>query len=148
MNSSDYKKLFEQSSFSEVVIDTDFTIVAAYDVFLKSTNTVLKNIISKNLFEVFPENPHESIIRTSFDRVLITKAPDTLSVVRYDIPNPDGVGFIQKYWRPTHSPVLDALGNVKYIIQRVEDATENKILIEQHEKIGRASCRERVCSTV
>lgn len=137
MNTSDYKSFFEQSSSSEVVIDTAFAIVAVSDAFLKNTNTVRENIILRNLFEVFPENPNangESIIRASFDRVLTTKVSDTLSLVRYDIPNPDGVGFIPKYWRPTHSPVLDAFGNVKYIIQRLEDVTENKILIEQIEK--------------
>jgi PAS domain S-box-containing protein len=141
MDSIDYKALFEQSSASVVVMDTDFTVLAVSDAFATATKTIREDIVGRNIFDVFPDNPHDSTangentIRASLNRVLTTKTPDRLAVVRYDIPNPESEHgeFITKYWRPRHSPVLDELNNVKYIIQQAEDVTENEVLIEQIE---------------
>jgi PAS domain S-box-containing protein len=141
MDIIDYKALFEQSSASVVMMDTDFTILAVSDTFTKATKTIREDIVGRNIFDVFPDNPNDSTangentIRASLNRVLTTKTPDRLAVVRYDIPNPESEHgeFITKYWRPRHSPVFDELNNVKYIIQQAEDVTENEALIEQLE---------------
>ncbi len=141
MNASDYKQLFEQSSELVVVMDTEFTILAASDSYLKVTKTTRENITGRDIFNVFPDNPNdisangESKIRDSFNRVLKNKTADTLAVVKYDIPKPEseGGGFELKYWRPCHSPVLDEFNNVKYIVQRVEDVTENGGLVSKLE---------------
>ncbi|WP_353482810.1 ATP-binding protein [Haliscomenobacter sp.] len=141
MDTNYYIKIFEQSSELLVVIDTNFAIVAASDAFLKSTSTVRENIVGCAIFEVFPDNPDDetangkSKVLDSFNRVLKNKTPDTLAVVKYDIPKPEleGGGFEVKYWQGINSPLLDEQHNVKYIIQRIEDVTENKALITQLE---------------
>ncbi len=141
MDTKDYIKLFEQSSELLVVIDTNFAIVAASDAFLETTVTVRENIVGRDIFDVFPDNPAdktangESIVRASFNRVIKNKTKDALPVVKYDIPKPEseGGGFELKYWQATNSPILDENNNVKYIVQRAEDVTENKTLITQHE---------------
>ncbi len=141
MDTQDYIKIFEQSSDLLVVIDTNFAIVAASDSFLASTSTARENIVGCDIFEVFPYNPEdenangESIIRASFDRVIKNKTKETLPVIKYDIPKPEsrGGGFDVKYWQATNSPLLDQENNVKYIVQRAVDATENKTLITQLE---------------
>jgi len=141
MDTKDYIKIFEQTSELLVVIDTHFAIMAASDSFLKATTTVRENIVGRDIFEVFPDNPDdktangESIIRASFNWVIKNKTKDALPVVKYDIPKPEseGGGFDVKYWQATNSPILDEKNNVKYIVQRAEDVTENKTLITQHE---------------
>ncbi|MBC7846173.1 MAG: PAS domain-containing protein [Flavobacterium sp.] len=141
MDVKDYIKIFEQSSELLVVIDTNFVIVAASDAFLKATTTVRENIVGRNAFDVFPDNPDdktangESIARASFNRAIKNKTKDVLPVVKYDIPKPEseGGGYELKYWQATSSPILDENNNVKYIIHRTEDVTENKILITQLE---------------
>jgi PAS domain-containing protein len=141
MDATDYKVLFDQSSSLTVVMDTGFTIVAASDAFLKATKTVRENIVGQGLFDVFPDNPADetangkSKVLDSFNWVLKNKRPDKLPVVKYDIPKPEsqGGGFEVKYWQAIHSPVLDEENNVKYIIQRAEDVTENKTLNTQLE---------------
>jgi len=141
MDTKDYIKLFEQSSELLVVIDTNFAIVAASDAFLKATTTVRENIVGRNAFDVFPDNPDdktangESIVRASFTRVIKNKTKDVLPIVKYDIPKSEseGGGYELKYWQATSSPILDENTNVKYIIHRTEDVTENRILITQLE---------------
>jgi len=141
MDAKDYINIFEQSSELLVVIDTSFAIVAASDAFLKTTLTVRADIVGRDIFDVFPDNPGditangESVLRASFNRVIKNKVSDKLRVVKYDIPKPEheGGGFDVKYWQAVNSPVLDEQKNVKYIIQRAEDVTENKTLITQLE---------------
>eukprot|EP01036_Dinobryon_divergens_P030763 gene30763-40058_t len=141
MDAKYYIKVFEQSSELLIVIETNFIIVAASDSFLKSTFTIREDIVGRNIFDVFPDNPDdktangESIVRASFDRVIKNKSKDVLPVVKYDIPKPEseGGGFELKYWQATSSPILDENSNVKYIIHQTEDVTENKTLITQHE---------------
>ena len=141
MDTKDYIKIFEQSSELLVVIDTNFAIVAASDAFLKTTMTKRENILGRNLFDVFPDNPHdgaangERIIRASLNRIIKNKTPDILPAVKYDIPKPEseGGGFEVKYWQGINSPVLDEKNNVKYVILRTEDVTENKTLTSRLE---------------
>ncbi len=142
MNTLDFKQFFEQSPGLVVVIDTDFTVVAVSDGFLQVTKTKRENIIGRDIFHAFPNNPGdisangETLVRDSFIRVLTTRMADSLPVVKYDIPKPasEGGGFDVKYWQATNSPILDENNNVKYIIQRAEDVTENKTLIQQIDK--------------
>ncbi len=140
MKTTDYKALFEQSSALELVVDTDFTIIAASDELLKATKTERKNMIGKKIFEAFPDNPNdatakgESAIRASFNRVMETKKTDTLPVTKYGIPKSGSPNeFEAKYWKPVHSPVFDEFNNVKYIIQWVVDVTENELLMARLE---------------
>ncbi len=141
MDTKDYVKIFEQASELLVVIDTDFAIVDASDAFLQATTTVRENIVGRNALDLFLDNTEdktangESIVRASFNRVLKNKTKDVLPVVKYDIPKPEseGGGYEVKYWQANNSPVLDEMNNVKYIILRAEDFTENKTLITQHD---------------
>ncbi|MFV8356384.1 PAS domain S-box protein [Flavobacterium sp. XS1P32] len=137
MDTIDYVALFEQSQGLVLVIDTNFTIVAASDDFIKKTKTTRENITGRDIFVVFPLNPEdrtsdgESKMRASFNWVIKNKTADTLPIVRYDIPKrtSESGGFESKYWKVINSPILDANNNVKYIIQRSEDVTENETLL-------------------
>ena len=69
-------------------------------------------------------------LKTSLERVLKSRAADTMAVQRYDIrrPEAEGGGFEERFWSPLNSPVLDLNGNVRYIIHRVEDVTARQQL--------------------
>jgi PAS domain-containing protein len=49
-----------------------------------------------------------------------------MEVQRYDVRRPasEGGGFVERYWSPMNSPVLDETGKERWIVHRVEDATE------------------------
>ncbi|WP_051929318.1 ATP-binding protein [Flavobacterium sp. 83] len=143
MVENDYKDLFNLSPSILVVIDLNFIIIAASDAFLKATMTEREKISGKNIFDIFPINPDdinadgEKNIRASFNSVIKNKQTDTLPVQKYDIrkPEADGGGFEIKYWKISHSPLLDAADNVKYIIQHGEDITENQQLISNNQAL-------------
>lgn len=127
----DFKALFESAPglFLVLTPDEPFTIVAASDAFLRATLTDRAGVLSRGLFEVFPDNPEDPAatgvanLRASLQRVLATRAADTMPVQKYDIPRPDGSAFEERYWSPVNAPVLGPGGDVVQIIHRVEDVT-------------------------
>jgi signal transduction histidine kinase len=128
----DFRLLFEQAPDVLLVLLPDaprFTMVAATKARLLVTHTTLEDTVGKGLFEVFPDNPDDPgatgvhNLRASLDRVLATRAPDTMAVQKYDIRGPDG-NFQVRFWSPKNLPVLSESGEVRYVLHRVEDVTE------------------------
>jgi signal transduction histidine kinase len=128
----DYRLLFEESPDILLVLLPDaprFTMVGATRARLTVTHTTRERIVGRGLFEVFPDDPTDSDatgtrnLRASLERVLATRAPDTMAVQKYDIQGPDGQ-FLSRYWSPKNIPVLAPDGRILYILHRVEDVTQ------------------------
>jgi signal transduction histidine kinase len=128
----DFRLLFEASPEVLLVLLPDaprYTMVAATRARFAATHTTPEDSIGRGLFEIFPDNPDDPAasgaenLRASLDRVLATRAPDTMAVQKYDIRGKDG-SFEAKYWSPRNIPVLSQSGEVSYILHRVEDVTE------------------------
>ncbi len=141
----DFRAVFESAPGAYLVLARDLTIVAASDSYLRATMTQRDEILGQRLFDLFPKNPADPAatgprdLRASFEQVLATRAPDTLASQRYDIRRPaaEGGGFEVRRWGITNSPVIDAAGEVAWIIhqveersplQRAEDATPRSFL--------------------
>ncbi|MBP2283004.1 PAS domain S-box-containing protein [Flavobacterium sp. CG_23.5] len=143
MDENDYLDLFEQSPALLLVLDTKFNIVTATDAYLKVTMTERKNIVGRNMFDVFPDNPSnknsEAItnVKASLIQVLKSKVTDIMQIQKHDIRKPESEGgeFEERFWSPVNSPILDKNNNVKYIIHRVEDVTQNKELTSTNQKL-------------
>jgi signal transduction histidine kinase len=124
-----FENLFVSLPGLYLVLAPDLRIVAVSDAYLKATMTKRGEIVGRNLFEVFPDNPDDpaatgtSNLRASLDRVRQTAAADTMAIQKYDIRRPDGA-FEERYWSPINSPVLGEDHRIAYIIHRVEDVTE------------------------
>src|SRR5215207_8091782 len=119
----DFHLLFEESPDILLVLLPDaprFTMVGATRSRLAATHTTREQIIGKGLFELFPDNPDDpsatgtANLRASLERVLATRAPDTMAVQKYDIRAPDG-SFQVRYWSPRNIPLLSPQGEVMYI---------------------------------
>jgi PAS domain S-box-containing protein len=128
----DFSILFNKSPVACMVMATDFTIVAVTDAHLEATSAVRENIVGRNIFDAFPENPDQaagdgvSNVRASMLRVLQSRQLDMMPIQRYDVPaagRPED-GFVVRYWKPMHYPVLDSEGEVTHIIQHVENVTQ------------------------
>src|SRR5690349_11408509 len=127
-----FRLLFEQSPDVLLVLLPDtprYTMVAATRARYAATHTTAEQTIGRGLFELFPDNPDDAAatgmanLRASLERVLATRAPDSMAVQKYDIRMPDGT-FAVKHWSPKNLPVLSDTGEVLFILHRVEDVTE------------------------
>lgn len=136
----DFRALFESAPGLYLVLRPDFAIVAVSDAYLAATMTRREEILGRDIFEVFPDNPDDPTatgvrnLKASLERVRDTGHPDTMAVQKYDIRRPDseGGGFEERYWSPLNSPVLAGKGRtLGYIIHRVEDVTEF-VRLKQH----------------
>jgi two-component system, sensor histidine kinase len=127
-----YQLLFESSPASFLILlpDADFTIAAVTEDYLRDTLTERENIVGRPIFDVFPDNPaapesHSTrLLAASFQRVIATKSVDTMALIRYDLPKPDGTGFEERYWRPVNKAALSPEGEILYIIHRAQDVTD------------------------
>jgi anti-anti-sigma regulatory factor len=96
-------------------------------------------IIGRGLFEVFPDNPDdlatqgERTVRASFERVIRNRVADTMPVLKYDIQRPEseGGGFEERFWSTVIYPRLGPIGELRYLILRVQEVTE---LIRQEQE--------------
>ncbi|EQD61243.1 sensor histidine kinase, partial [mine drainage metagenome] len=120
----DFRRLFEESRTIILVLLPDaprYTMVAATRARLTATHTTHEQILGRGLFEVFPDDPADPAasgthnLRVSLERVMSTRAPDTMAVQKYDIPGPGGE-FLSRYWSPKNIPILDAAGEILYIL--------------------------------
>lgn len=132
MKKPDFQALFESAPGLYLVLTPELEIIAASDAYLNATMTKRDQIAGRPLFEVFPDNPDDPAadgvrnLRASLERVLMQRSGDAMTLQKYDIRRPaeEGGGFEERYWSPFNSPLLDADGNIRYIIHRVEDVTE------------------------
>lgn len=130
--SIDYRALFYRSPNPYVLLAPDLTIVAANDAYLRITASRRDDLIGRNLFDVFPNEPDDPNnkgalqLRESLERVLHTGEPDTLAIIPYTVPRhtPTGIVVEERYWSATHTPILNDRGDVKYILQHTVDVTE------------------------
>ena len=137
---TDFRTIFESVPGLYLVLLPDLTIHAVSDAYTKATLTKRREIIGKQLFDVFPDNPDDatadgvSNLRASLKYVLKHKVTHTMAVQKYDIRRPDGT-FEERYWSPVNKPVLNVTDEVIYIIHRVEDVTD--LVRLQNEQIAK-----------
>lgn len=135
--SNDTLKALETAPNMYLVLSPELNILTASDLYLQATKHNRETIVGKHIFEAFPANPNlpdgdgVQNINASLQMVLRTKKPHFMNIQRYDVPDANDPGkFVQHYWDPSHTPVLDECGNISYIIQQATDVTA-KITTEQ-----------------
>lgn len=140
----DYNVIFEKGPALYAILKPDsptYTIISVSESFLQATHTQRTDIIGKSFFDVFPDNPesggsrNKKSLRRVFEKVLISKKPNQLPPIRYDIPVNGGEKFVSRYWTVNNTPVLNAEGEVEYIINSPTDVTD-VIKVAQDERLA------------
>ena len=54
---ADFRRIFDFVPASCLILDTNFTIVAVNNAYLRDTLTQSPDIICRPIFEIFPDNP-------------------------------------------------------------------------------------------
>jgi PAS domain S-box-containing protein len=124
-----HEAIFRSSPTATLVLDVQLNIRDANPAYLRTTGRELHDLVGRNVFVAFPDNPEEpgegvARLRASMQRALETGEPDGMWVQRYDIPGPSGSGtFEERYWSPVNTPILDADGRRLGLLHTVEDVT-------------------------
>lgn len=143
LQNSNFRAIFESCPGLFLILDPAFNIVAVSDAYARATLTKRSEIVGRNIFEVFPDNPGNpkadgvKNLRASLQRVLVRKTADDMAIQKYDIRTPESgrTEFEERYWKPLNSPVLNSAGEVEYIIHRAEDITD---LVRLQRRLGDA----------
>jgi PAS domain S-box-containing protein len=121
--------VFDAHPSPTLVLDTRFVIRAANTAYLRQTGRTAEDILGRNVFDAFPDNPDDpdsdgpANLRRSLQRVLRTGREHHMAVQRYDVPeSAEGGPFVKKYWAPVNSPIIEDR-RVIGILHRVEDVT-------------------------
>jgi signal transduction histidine kinase len=129
----DFEVIFKSCPGLYLILDTQFTIIAASQAYLEATLTNKEDAFNKNIFDVFPDDPNDpndpnangaSLLRASLQSVLVHKKKNIMALQKYDIRNAKNF-FEERYWSPINYPVFDSNENIKYILHCVVDVTES-----------------------
>ncbi len=125
----DYTLVFQGTPTPLLILSPQLRILGVNDAYLRVTLARREDILGRMTFEAFPENSDTSSanglanVQASLNKVRERKVTDVMAVQRYDVRNPATGEFEPRYWCPVNTPVLDASGELRYIIHRVEDVT-------------------------
>lgn len=122
----DFELVFNKMPGLCLVLDASFTIVARNEEHARQTFTQDKPVVGQSVFAAFPDNPDHSgamgvaQARQSLLKVMKTRQPDVIALIRYDIKAPGGP-FQPRYWSVTNTPILGQDGYVRWILVRAEE---------------------------
>ena len=88
----DFAAVLNASPNLYLLLATDLTIIGANEAYLRAAGRVRKELVGRNVFDAFPPDPAHPAgaeqFRASFARVLSTRKPDTIALVKYAVPDP------------------------------------------------------------
>lgn len=142
INDPNFEVLFKATPAPYLILSPDaphFTILEVNEAYCRATRSSRTDLLGKGIFEAFPDNhldPASSGVanlRRSLMKVVTESTEDRMAIQQYDIPVRGKDAFQVRYWSPVNYPVLDAQGQLLYIIHSVTDLT-NQVLTEKREK--------------
>ncbi|HTI85162.1 MAG TPA: PAS domain-containing protein [Alphaproteobacteria bacterium] len=122
------RRWFDAAPHGYLLLSPALVIVDINATYARLTMTDRDAVVGRHMFEVFPDNPDNpaadgvTSLSASLGRVLAHKRRDQMSWQRYDVRDPGGE-FVERHWSPVNVPILDANGDVEYILHAVDDVT-------------------------
>ena len=129
----DLAQVFDASPNPYVLLTPDLRIVEANQAYLDVTRSTREAIIGRPMFAAFDSGPGEEApenvrqVRASLEKARDTRRRDHLALVRFSIARRGDDGrevFEDRFWSATHSPVLNAAGEVALLLQHTTDITD------------------------
>jgi PAS domain S-box-containing protein len=121
----DYQHLFRSLPESFLLMGPDSTVLDNTDSHVAVSLKSREEAVGKTIFEAYPTSGTSGVnaIQESHDYVRQHLEPHTMPLIRYDLAGADGQ-LEEFYWQATHYPILDAQGQLQYILQRTQNVTE------------------------
>ncbi len=149
----DYQHVFHSLPENFLLIGTDpeATILDNTDSHVAVSLKSRAEAVGKPFFEAYPAGDEDGAakIRESHEHVRRFLEPHTMPLIRYDLARPaaQGGGLEEFYWQATHYPIVDAAGQLQYILQRTQNVTEQlriaKAAAEAQQKLADEQERTR-----
>ncbi|GAA4504875.1 hypothetical protein GCM10023172_31880 [Hymenobacter ginsengisoli] len=149
----DYQNVFRSlpENFLLIAPNPEATILDNTDSHVAVSLKRREEVIGKPFFEAYPASDESGAaqIRESHEHVRRHLEPHTMPLIRYDLERPteQGGGLEEFYWEATHYPVLDAQGQLQYILQRTQNVTEQlraaRLAAETQQKLAEEQERTR-----
>ncbi len=141
----DYQSLFRSLPDSYLLLAADGTILDNTDEHVAVSLLPRAQAVGRDIFVAYPSAPEsQRQLRESHDYVRAHRQPHTMELLRYDLERPAeaGGGTKELYWEVTHYPVLDANGELQYILQRPQNVTA-RIHAERERQATEAALAEQ-----
>ena len=123
----DYRTLFHALPGAFLLLAPDGTVLDNSDQHVGVSLLPRSQAVGRNIFDAYPSAPEsQRDLHASHEQVRRTLLPDAMPLLRYDLERPAelGGGTEERYWQITHYPLLDAQGQLQYILQIPQDVTE------------------------
>jgi PAS domain S-box-containing protein len=102
-----------------VILDKDFNFMRVNEAYAKVCHREVSEFFGHNHFEFYPSDA-----KAKFEQVVQTKKPYVATARPFSFPDHPEWGT--SYWNWTLTPVLDATGEVDYLVFSLEDITKRK----------------------
>jgi two-component sensor histidine kinase len=131
--SVDLASAFDASPNPYMLLTPDLRIAGVNQAYLDITNSRRETTVGRDVFAAFDSGPGETAsenvrqVRASLEKARDTRQRDHLAIVKFAIPRPGPDGetvFDERFWSATHTPILDAAGEVAFLLQHTTDITE------------------------
>ncbi|WP_372707393.1 sensor histidine kinase [Brevundimonas sp.] len=129
----DLGSAFDASPNPYVLLTPDLRIAGVNQAYLDVTHSSRDEIIDRPLFAAFDSGPGEEAlenvrqVKASLEKARDTRTRDHLAMIKFSIATLDEAGrkvYQDRYWSATHTPLLDARGEVMFLLQHTTDITE------------------------
>ncbi len=124
--SPDYQALFRALPNPYLLLAPDGTVLDNSDQHVAVSMQPRAQAVGRNIFDAYPSAPEsQRDLAASHEQVRRTLRPDTMPLLRYDLERPaeQGGGTEERYWQITHFPLLDAQGQLQFILLVPQDVT-------------------------
>ena len=125
-NAIDFHDIFDRIPSPYMLLDRDLRYVAANAAYLHTLARDWTALEGRYLFDAFPsEGASRRELEASISRARDTGEVDELALIHYAIERPAhlGGGFEDRIWSATHTPIPDASGATRFILQHTQDVT-------------------------
>ncbi|MGI4874294.1 MAG: PAS domain-containing protein [Janthinobacterium lividum] len=143
--------LFNALPGAYLLLSPALYIEAVTEAYLAATHTQRDHLVGRFLFDALPDRAHapeaqaERNLRASLAQVLATRQPHEMAPQRYDLPDPTQPDcFLERYWLPRNTPVLDDQGQVTLIIHSTVDIT---LQVQAETRLHESQGREQALRT-
>jgi PAS domain S-box-containing protein len=119
-NSRFLEAFFHHSLDSLVFLDKNFNFIRVNEVYARSCHREVSSFPGHNHFEFFPHPENQAI----FENVVRTKTPHMAIAKPFQFPDHPEWGVT--YWDWTLVPVLDAQGEVDFLVFSLRDVTKHE----------------------